>query len=144
MMMMTIWWSKATRLLEFSRSRPQAEPDLRTRLFCDEDEEDRGIAYSSSWMTTILGILALFSLSRTLYRTTFNEVFNSTLSKFNKDTARTNSVYKAIVASSSTVALTSAMLDLWFLPIDNDTAATSSIEAFPNATFAWCENETLH
>ena len=35
MMIMTIWWSKATRLLEFSRSRPQAEPDLRTRLFCD-------------------------------------------------------------------------------------------------------------
>ena len=51
MMIMTIWWLKATRLLEFSRSRPQAEPDL--RLFCDEDkedEEDRGIGYSSSWI----------------------------------------------------------------------------------------------
>ena len=35
MMIMTIWWSKATQLLEFSRSRSQAEPDLRTRLFCD-------------------------------------------------------------------------------------------------------------
>ena len=37
MMMMTIWWSKATRLLEFSRS---VSLDLRTRLFCDEDEEE--------------------------------------------------------------------------------------------------------
>ena len=37
MMIMTIWWSKATRLLEFSRS---VSLDLRTRLFCDE--EDRG------------------------------------------------------------------------------------------------------
>ena len=27
MMMMTIWWSKATRLLEFNRCRPQGEPE---------------------------------------------------------------------------------------------------------------------
>ena len=49
MMIMTIWWSKATRLLEFSRS---VSLDLRTRIFCDQDEEeeDRGIAYSSSWI----------------------------------------------------------------------------------------------
>ena len=45
-MIMTFWWSKATKLLEFSRS---VSLDLRTRIFCDQDEEeeDRGIAYSS-------------------------------------------------------------------------------------------------
>ena len=37
MMIMTIWWSKATRLLEFSRS---VSLDLRTRIFCDEDEDE--------------------------------------------------------------------------------------------------------
>ena len=38
MMILTIWWSKATRLLEFSRF---ASLDLRTWIFCDEDEELR-------------------------------------------------------------------------------------------------------
>ena len=36
-MIMTIWWSKAMRLLEFSRS---VSLDLRTRIFCDEDEDE--------------------------------------------------------------------------------------------------------
>ena len=38
MMMMTIWWSKATRLLEFSRSylgSPEVRGAAATRLFCD-------------------------------------------------------------------------------------------------------------
>ena len=47
MMIMTIWWSKATQLLEFSRSRPQADPDLRTRFFL--------------WRTEELGILVVGS-----------------------------------------------------------------------------------
>ena len=37
MMIITIWWSKATRLLEFSRS---VSLDLRTRIFCDEEEDE--------------------------------------------------------------------------------------------------------
>ena len=56
MMIMTIWWSKATRLLEFSRSRPQSrfaprhEEEVGPGFFVTEEEEDRGIGYSSKWM----------------------------------------------------------------------------------------------
>ena len=37
MMIMTIWWSKATRLLEFSHF---VSLDLRTRIFCDEEDKE--------------------------------------------------------------------------------------------------------
>ena len=55
MMIMTIWWSKATRLLEFSRSKfaPRHEEEVGL-LTCGPGffvtEEDRGIVYSSKWM----------------------------------------------------------------------------------------------
>ena len=62
MMIMTIWWSKATRLLEFSRSFLRsralllAAPDRRPSQTCgpgffvtDEDEE-LGILVYSKWM----------------------------------------------------------------------------------------------
>ena len=56
MMIMTIWWSKATRLLEFSRSwmlvSAEQTLDLRTRLFCDR-QTDRGIGYSSKWISNM-------------------------------------------------------------------------------------------
>ena len=54
-MMMTIWWSKATRLLEFSRSL-QGSVDLehaaeKRDTFCvTGGRTDRGIGYSSSWI----------------------------------------------------------------------------------------------
>ena len=60
---MTIWWSKATRLLEFSRSWPQGEPE--TRLFCDrhilrDGRTDGRIGYSSSWICYSIDVLSLF------------------------------------------------------------------------------------
>ena len=54
MIIMTIWWSKATRLLEFSRSRPQSrfaprpEEEVGPGFFVTEDRG--GIGYSSSWI----------------------------------------------------------------------------------------------
>ena len=61
-MMMTIWWSKATRLLEFSRYLGSLyQRYAGTRLFCDAfcvtDGRifcDGRIGYSSSWMCTFL------------------------------------------------------------------------------------------
>ena len=55
MMMMTIWWSKATRLLEFSRSlRDQLgstfQPEKRDTFCVTGRQTDGGIGYSSSWM----------------------------------------------------------------------------------------------
>ena len=52
---MTIWWSKATRLLEFSRSRlqskfaPRHEEEVGPGFFVTEEEDRGGIGYSSSW-----------------------------------------------------------------------------------------------
>ena len=64
MMTMTIWWSKATRLLEFSRSCPHGEPenvkrdetwhilrDGRTKFLWRKNW-----VYSSSWMWFIINI----------------------------------------------------------------------------------------
>ena len=55
-MMMTIWWSKATRLLEFSRSwvrrilRIQRPEKRDTFAWRTDRRTDRGIGYSSKWM----------------------------------------------------------------------------------------------
>ena len=48
MMIMTIWWSKATRLLEFSRSRPQGLLTCGPGFFVTEDRqtEELGILVS--------------------------------------------------------------------------------------------------
>ena len=61
MMIMTIWWSKATRLLEFSRSRPQGkhfaprhEEEVGPGFFVTEEEDRGGIGYSSKWMSAFL------------------------------------------------------------------------------------------
>ena len=79
MMMMTIWWSKATRLLEFNRSweRRRAHhstrnvravvPEKRDTFCVTGGRTDRGIGYSSSWILQFVKFCILHSFALCLF-----------------------------------------------------------------------------
>ena len=63
MMIMAIWWSKATRLLEFSRSSVNRnlrhEEEVGPGFFVTEDRGG-GIGHSSKWISNFVSFLLFF------------------------------------------------------------------------------------